>query len=538
MNKQAFTPTMLVILDGFGYNSSEVGNAVAHANMPNWKKWLKIYPNTLLKASGEAVGLLPGYIGNSEVGHTCMGSGRIVETAFKKFHDTIKDKSFFKNELLINHFKKLKENNKTLHLMGLLSDAGVHAHEEHFFATLELAKQVGVEKILIHAFLDGRDTPPKSAGVYLQKLQDFCKKLNCGQLASMHGRFYAMDRDNNWDRTQVSYDVLCEKTLRQAQDERVKQSVRPEPVEGWQEALKDSYANNITDEFFKPLMLVKDGNIKEGDGIFFLNFRPDRARQLTESFIDPNFNHFPTKPLNSTTGTLEFFITTTRYKGDFKKFNNDVLFEKETIKHTLLQEISDQTHKNVFVIAETEKYAHVTYFFHGMEEQKPENETRVLIPSIKAKNYIDIPQMSAQKITEAVLKSLQTDPAYFYLINYANPDMVGHSGNFDATVKACEFLDKQLEELYSEVVEKQNGTLFITSDHGNAEEMIDNKTGKPKTAHTNNPVFFMEINKKLEFKEKEPVYSKPVSELCNIAPTILKFLGLKIPKDMSQKAIF
>ncbi len=521
------TPTMLIILDGFGYKSDKKNNAVETANMPNWKKWLTIYPNCLLNASGEAVGLLPNYMGNSEVGHTCIGSGRIVKTSLAKFHESIKDRSFFKNKTLIENFEKLKLKNKALHLMGLISDAGVHSHEEHLFALLKLAKQVGLKKVYIHAFLDGRDTPPKSTRIYLQRLQKVCDELNLGKIVTMHGRFYAMDRDNNWERTQESYDVLCNK-----------ENINLKNIT-WQASLEDSYRNQITDEFLKPIRLIPEGKIEKGDGgnggdgIVFFNFRPDRARQLTECFINPKFDHFKVKDLNSTDGSLEFFITPIKYQKEFDQFNNPTLFEKENIEHTLLDEISEQTHKSIFVIAETEKYAHVTYFFRGMNEKKLETENYNLIPSIKAKNYINHPEMSAKKITDAILDSLKKDPAYFYLVNFANPDMVGHSGNFDATVKACEFLDTQLEKIYQEVVIKQNGTIFITADHGNAEEMGNQYS----TSHTNNPVVFMMINKKIEHPEQKTNFEKPTLGLSSIAPTILQHLGLKIPKEMAQKTI-
>ncbi|MCK4650654.1 2,3-bisphosphoglycerate-independent phosphoglycerate mutase [Candidatus Babeliales bacterium] len=529
-------PTILIILDGFGYRKEESGNAVKAANMPNWKKWLKIYPSTLLNASGEAVGLMPFYMGNSEVGHTCLGSGRIVKTALIKFHEAVMDGSFFKNKMLLENFKKIKKHNSSLHLMGLISDAGVHSHQENLYSILKLVHKNGLKKVFIHAFLDGRDTPPKSAKKFLMALENLCRQLDCGQIASLHGRFYAMDRDNNWERTKKSYDVLCK-------------APHDFKSESWQNEIEKSYLNEITDEFFEPHLLLKDGIIKKEDGIFFFNFRPDRANQITEPFINPNFDKFKTEQLNSTTSSLSFFVTTTRYKKEFEKFNNQILFEKEKIEHTLLDEISEQTFgKKIFVIAETEKYAHVTYFFRGMVEKRLPNESFTLIPSIKVKNYINHPKMSAEKITNSILESLKTDPAYFYLVNYANPDMVGHSGNFNATVKACEFLDKQLAELYKQVIEKQNGTIFITSDHGNAEEMIDVKTGKPKTSHTNNPVIFIIINKssprlrfinkKLKTNKKEIQYDKPTLSIANIAPTILKYLGLKIPKEMIQKTIF
>jgi len=521
------SPTMLIILDGFGYRPHKKGNAIAHAKMPTWKNvLLKKYPNSLLKTSGTAVGLLKGFAGNSEVGHTCLGCGRIVKTSLKKFHESIEDKSIFKNKILIKNFKKLQTSHNSLHLMGLLSNGGVHSHEKHLYALLRLARIFKLKKVFIHPFLDGRDTPAKSAAKYLQKLQKICNELTCGKIGTIHGRFYAMDRDNNWDRTKISYDILCKSKLNKSAK-----------FSTWQEALKKSYSKNITDEFFYPIRLHEEGRIKKNDGIVFFNFRSDRARQLTECFINPKFKHFKTENLNSTSKTLKFFISTTRYKKEFKKFNNEILFEKEEIKNTLLDEIAKQKSNNnkVFIIAETEKYAHVTYFFRGLTEKQLPNEIRTLVPSIKTKSYVKNPEMSAEKITKKLLGSLNSKPAYFYLVNYANPDMVGHSGNLKATIKACEFLDKQLKKLYEKVVMQMNGTMFILSDHGNAEEMIDIKTNTPITSHTKNPVPFVLASKK---QENKPLKLKKNLGLANVAPTILKFLGLKIPKEMTQSTLF
>lgn len=516
-NENKLSPTMLIILDGLGFSEHKQGNAVEKANMPNFKSWLKKYPTTLLHASGKNVGLLPGYIGNSEVGHLTIGAGRIIKSTLVKLKESIDDGSFFNHEILIKNFKKI-DAKRSLHLMGLLSDGGVHSHEFELYALLKLAKQQNIRNVYIHAFLDGRDVAAKSAKIYLNRLDDKIKKIGVGKIASIHGRYYAMDRDSNWDRIKKSYDVLCDYDIDSAQC--------------WEDVLNKSYGKEITDEFINPTLLIKEGQIKKDDGILFFNFRPDRARQLTQSFIDPKFNEFEVKNLNSAKGTLSFFITITRYNQDFIKFNNDVLFEKEIIENTLL----DQIPYKKFIIAETEKYAHVTYFFRGMQDIQLENEQRVLIPSIKAKNYIDYPEMSAQKITDAVLDSLQNNPAYFYLINYANADMVGHSGNFDATVEACEFLDIQLERLYKEVVEKQNGTIFLTADHGNAEEMINLKTGDLKTSHSKNPVFFMKINNR--FIGNTCFSSKNIKfGLSNIAVTILDFLGLKISEKMDKNSI-
>ena len=515
-------PIMLIILDGFGQSNNKEGNAVYKANMPTWKYFLKNYPNTLLKASGESVGLLPGFIGNSEVGHLTMGSGRIVKTILAKFHESIENKSFFKNKILSEKFIALKNNDKNLHIMGLLSDAGVHSHEKHLHAILKIANNFGLKKVYIHCFLDGRDTPPKSAKIYLERLEQVCKNLNCGTIASLHGRFYAMDRDNNWKRTKISYDVLTGEN-------------KSITAQTWNKALENSYKNNTYDEFFESTQLTPEGKIKTGDGIIFFNFRPDRARQLTEAFINPSFNKFSVKKLN-----LSFFISTSRYKDEFAKLNNDILFENEKIEHTLLDEINEQSNKKVFIIAETEKYAHVTYFFRGMQDKQLPNETRKLIPSIKAKNYINHPEMSAKKITDEIVESLTKNPADFYLINFANPDMVGHSGDLEATVKACEFIDKQLKTIYDIVIKSKetfnamDGTMIVTADHGNAEEMLDPVTKKIKTSHTLNPVPFVVINKNYA---KNKLKLNDNLGLANITPTILKLMKLQIPIQIEKNTI-
>ncbi|MFA6534973.1 MAG: 2,3-bisphosphoglycerate-independent phosphoglycerate mutase [Candidatus Babeliales bacterium] len=542
MNKTDKTPPiMLVILDGFGHSPQSPGNAVAHAKIPFWDWLTQNYPHTLLRAAGEAVGLPPRYMGNSEVGHLTIGSGRVVESILKKFHDEIISNRFFENKMLIKNFNKLRDTGKALHLIGLLSDGGVHSHESHLYAFLKLAKNLGLQNVFIHVILDGRDVAPKSASIYLNRLEDECKKLNCGKIASVSGRFYAMDRDNNWDRTKQYYDMLVStpptdpnltntKTINALTDYTMPYN--------WQTVLDCAHTAGITDEFVRPTLLETKGLIKPDDGIVFFNFRPDRAQQITESFINPNFDKFPVQKLCSTNHELAFFITPTRYNQDFTKFNNDVLFEREKITNTLLDVLAQKSApenkiRKVFIIAETEKYAHVTYFFHGMQDHQAPNETRVLIPSIKTQNYINYPEMRANEITETVLNSLKTEAADFYLINYANADMVGHSGNFDATVKACECLDKQLEQLYKVFVEKMNGTMFITADHGNAEEKIDPATDTPLTAHTQNPVPFVLVNKDMQSKQNLNWPINPKFGISSIAPTILNFIGLKEPKEMT-----
>ncbi len=519
------TPTMLLILDGFGYTPIKDGNATARANMPTWHYLLSHYPHTLLHASGEHVGLLPGYIGNSEVGHITIGAGRIIPSMLKKIHDSIENKTFFNNELLIQHLKQLKAQNKALHLMGLLSDGGVHSHEHHLYALLKMAHDIGLNQVYIHAFLDGRDVPQRSAKNYLERLVKTCIDLQTGVLASVSGRFYAMDRDKNWERTKTCYDMLC--TSRENNQNN-----------NWQAIINQSYKQNVTDEFISPTLITAQGTIKNGDGIIFFNFRPDRARQLTECFLNDQAPvHKNTQ--NKTIKTLAFVITLSCYRDDFPAMGNKFLFQKEPIELTLLDVLAqDPKPIPVFIIAETEKYAHVTYFFRGMEEKQLTHEERVLIPSIKAKTYIDIPQMSALKISEKLLLSFSQKPARFYLANFANLDMVGHSGDLNATVQACECIDDQIRIIYKNFVEKLNGTLIIIGDHGNAEVKIDYTTGQPQTAHTCNPVPCILINKQEKQVRSIAFPSHIEFGLAHVAPTILTIMGYKIPEIMMQQTIF
>lgn len=502
--KKTIRPTVLVILDGFGHAPASDFNAVTQAKIPNINSWLKTYPHTLLAASGIAVGLPEGTMGNSEVGHLTLGCGTIINQPLTIIHRAVRDGSLATNKTLVNNLAKLKQNNGRLHLMGLLSDAGVHSNFEHVVAYLEAAKQAGIHNVFIHAFLDGRDTPPQSASTYLQTLDATIQKLGIGTLATIQGRFYAMDRDNNWERTAQCYATLTQPQTTEFHD--------------WHSALHYNYDHGKTDEFVAPVQLNNKGTIKNGDGVLFFNFRPDRARQLTAAFIDPQFQHFSVTPLH-----LSFFITPVQYA---PTFHNEVLFSREPIAITL-PDVLHAHAKRMFAIAETEKYAHVTYFFSGGREQAYATETRVLIPSIPAKNYIDLPEMSAREITQAVLQSLLTDPHDFYLINYANPDMVGHSGNLAATVKALECLDGELKKLYDIIVTQMDGTLYITSDHGNAEKKRD-ENGQPHTAHTTNKVPFLMIQK----AKKGSSHELPLTQLADVAPFILQTMGLPVPTQM------
>lgn len=497
-------PVALIILDGFGFSSESQYNAITHAQKPFLDYLFDHYPHTFLRASGTAVGLPDNHIGHSEVGHLTIGAGRAITQSLTLMNKAIDDGSLCRHPILLSQLAKLKESNGSLHIIGLLSDAGLHGHENHLYAFLQIAKQQGIKSTFIHPILDGRDAPPQSAATYLTHLEKIQEELNYGAIGSLHGRFYAMDRNKHWDRTQKSYDVLTQVTSIQATS--------------WQEALANSYAQQISDEFLLPIQLNELATVHPGDGIIFCNIRDERASQLTAAFVDPHFDHFPIKSL-----PLSFFITPVPYQN----LTTAALYMRPVVKETLFDLLAAH-HKTIFSIAETEKYAHVTYFFRGQELNPVATEVNVLIPSHSVTTYAQDPAMSAQAITERVCTSLQNDPADFYLINYANADMVGHSGNFEATVQAIEYLDAQIGKLYKEMVEMNNGILLITADHGKAEQMYDNKADQPHTAHTPNPVPFLYINKQDQHKELL------LKELADIAPFILQLMHLPVPKVMKR----
>lgn len=488
-------PLLLIILDGFGYSPATQYNAIALADTPHLDQWFAHFPHALLKASGAAVGLPEGYIGNSEVGHLTIGAGRIILQPVTLINNAIYDGTFFDNPSLIICLEKLSSAGKTLHIMGLLSDAGIHSHIKYLLAFIKAAEQHHIKKIIIHPFLDGRDVPPQSATMYLTLVQQHIAAMPNVFLGSVQGRYYAMDRDNNWERTEQSYRVLTQEI--------------DNKYATWQHMLEHYYAENITDEFMPPAQLPPFTPIQDGDGVIFFNVRPDRARQLTAAFCDPFFNHFPTAPLN-----LSFFITPVSYS---KNLHTVVLFPEHplhnTLKHWLVRH-----HKTIFSIAETEKYAHVTYFFSGGTEAPFQGETQILVPSLKV-NYADYPVMSAPTITDTVINSLENNPCDFYLINYANPDMVGHTGNLKATIMAIECLDQELARLYDVAVKKMDGVMIITGDHGKAESMFDEHIQQPITSHTTNPVTFimMSGNKNLP----SPV---GLTQLADITPFIIRII--------------
>lgn len=486
-------PTMLIVLDGFGSRVAQQGNAVQLAHMPFWRSLCSNYPTTTLQASGLAVGLLPGMAGNSEVGHMTLGAGRIIPSDVMRFDQLIASG-------LLEHATGLRhilERAGRVHLLGLVSDGGVHSHERHLHALLKIFAGWGLKQIFVHAILDGRDVAPASAAMYLERLERVCADLGIGRIVSLQGRFYAMDRDHNTQRTDATYQMLVGTAGAQNST--------------WHSALEHAYQAGKTDEFIEPVLLDAVGALTPGDAVLFFNVRPDRARQLTERLL-----------------AQHIVITPVGYDD---QFNNVVLLERQDVQDTLLDVLA-QHNKRVFVIAETEKYAHVTYFFQGMHEPAYLGQERVLVPSLKAINYIQHPEMSAAEITRVLVRSLRADPADFYLVNYANADMVGHAGDLVATIKACEALDQQLTLLCHEVVERAKGTLFITSDHGKAEYMRD-EYDKPVTAHTANPVPMVAVRSSWRGHSCVP----GDFGLRHVAPTVLATMGVPVPAVMEQQYI-
>lgn len=486
---------LLLILDGWGYRKQKRGNAVLQARTPVLNSLMQKHPHTLLKAAGPAVGLPEGVIGNSEVGHLTLGAGRIMETDLVRVNKAIKNGSFYRNRALLEAIHHSKKNNTKLHLMGLLSDAGVHSHINHLFALLELAKRHGLKEVYVHAFLDGRDTLPKSAEKYIRQLQQKIKQLGIGQIATMMGRFYALDRDNRWRREHKAYECMVDCIGRKVITDALK-------------ALKRAYAKGETDEFVKPTILTNKCIVEEHDSVIFFNFRSDRARELTRAFVWGKFKGFQRKKIIDLK-----FISLTQYDSLVKI---PVAFPPLVPKKTLGEVISEKGISQLR-IAETEKWAHVTYFFNGLCECVFPHEKRIHIQSIKkVKTYDERPGMKAKKITDTLLKNI--DEHDFFVVNFANADMVGHTGNLKATVKAVEAVDTEI----GRIIEKFPGVIFITADHGNCEEM----EGKYVTSHTANNVPLISVNVKGKLKE---------GGLADIAPTILKVMDIAKPEEMTGK---
>lgn len=503
--------TALIVLDGFGYSEKKKGNAINEAKTENLKRLWKKYPHTFLQASGLAVGLPKGQMGNSEVGHLNLGAGRIVYQEFTRISKSIEEGSFFENPAFLKAIENVRKNNSALHLLGLVSDGGVHSHNTHLYALLELAKKQGIHNVYIHCLLDGRDTPPKSAGDYLKQLQKEIKKIGVGKIATIAGRYYAMDRDKRWERTQLAYNAMV--------------LGKGEYATSPKEAIEQSYHDNTTDEFVLPTIIRNQqgpiATIKERDSVIFFNFRPDRARQITRALVDQDFSGFEREkgyfPLT--------FVTMTQYDKTIE--NVDVAYLPQRIENTLGKYIS-QNGMHQLRIAETEKYAHVTYFFNGGVEKEFEGEDRVLVSSPKVATYDLQPEMSAYQVTDKVLEAVDSEKYDLMILNYANADMVGHTGVVEAAVKAVETVDYCTGKVV-EAILKNGGKVIITADHGNAEQMLDYNTGKPHTAHTSNLVPCIIIGAgDLNLKE---------GKLADIAPTLLELMNLEKPGEMSGESI-
>ena len=504
--------TMLMILDGFGDNPNKDGNAIKMAKTPNIDRLMKKYSNVDIGTSGLAVGLPEGQMGNSEVGHTNIGAGRIVYQELTRITKSIEDGDFFSNPEFIAAIENCKKNNSKLHILGLVSDGGVHSHNRHLYGLLEMAKRRDFEDVYVHCFLDGRDTPPASAESYILKLQDKMNEKGVGKIASLSGRFYAMDRDKRWQRVQKCYDALVN-----GKGNKASSSIK---------AIEDSYQKEVFDEFVEPTVICNGdepvATIGKNDSVIFFNFRPDRAREITRAIVDPDFDGFETKKDLNT-----YFVCFTSY--DETMPNVHIAFKKEPLKNTFGEYISDKGYTQLR-IAETEKYAHVTFFFNGGEEKQYEGEDRILVPSPKVETYDMKPEMSAYEVTDKVLESISQDKYDAIILNYANTDMVGHTGSLAAAIKAVEAVDECVGKVVKLVEEKQ-GNLLITADHGNAEQMIDYKTGEPHTAHTTNPVplILVTANEKLKLKSG--------GKLADLAPTMLDLMNLEKPEEMTGTSL-
>ena len=508
MNKKI---NALIILDGFGISQSDYGNAIKTAKTEFLDYLMKTCPNTILGASGMDVGLPEGQMGNSEVGHLNIGAGRIVYQDFTRISKSIADGDFFENPQLLSAMENAKNNGKKLHVYGLLSDGGVHSHIEHLFALIRLAKAQGLSNVYIHCFLDGRDVPPESGADYIRQLKDFIEAEKFGEIATVMGRYYAMDRDNRWERVQKAYDALT-------------MGIGEHCIYA-EEAVRDSYKQDITDEFVLPHVVYKDkmpvATIDEGDSIIFFNFRPDRARELTKAFIFEDFDGFERK-----SGYLKpFYVGMTQYDATFE--NIRTAFKPQSLNNTLGEVIAANGLKQLR-IAETEKYAHVTFFFNGGVEIPNKDEDRVLIPSPKVPTYDMQPSMSAPQIAERAAELIKSNKYDVMILNFANCDMVGHTGVFEAAVRAVETVDSALKTVISAVIEN-GGSAIITADHGNADKMYDTD-GAPFTAHTTNPVPFILVNAGQPKLRDDGI-------LADIAPTMLDIMGMDKPQEMTGNSL-
>ena len=505
-------PTVLMILDGYGLNETHNGNAVYEAKTPVMDKLMAECPFVEGNASGLAVGLPDGQMGNSEVGHMNMGAGRIVYQELTRITKEINDGDFFKNEALLTAMKNAKDNDSAIHFMGLLSDGGVHSHNTHLYGLLEMAKREGLEKVYVHCFLDGRDTPPASGKGYIEELQAKMKEIGVGEIGVVSGRYYAMDRDNRWDRVELAYNALT----------------KGEGVKGTDaaEAVQASYDNEKTDEFVLPTVMEKDGKpvavIQDKDSVVFFNFRPDRAREITRAFCDDDFQGFAREKRLDLT-----YVCFTDY--DETIANKLVAFHKVQLHNTFGEYLAAHDMTQVR-IAETEKYAHVTFFFNGGVEEPNKGEDRILVKSPKVATYDLQPEMSAVQVCDKLVEAIKSDKYDVVIINFANPDMVGHTGVENAAIKAIEAVDECVGRTV-EAIKEVNGQMFICADHGNAEQLVDYETGEPFTAHTTNPVPFILVNADPAYKLRED------GCLADIAPTLIELMGMEQPEEMTGRSL-
>lgn len=512
------TPYAIVIMDGYGINPDTNGNAIAMDGSKNVNELMKTYPSVQIGASGLSVGLPDGQMGNSEVGHLNMGAGRIVYQDLTKITKSIDDGDFFSNPALVSAMQSAIDNDKKLHLWGLLSDGGVHSHITHLFALLDMAKKMGVPETYVHCFLDGRDTAPTSGLSFVNALQSKMDEIGYGKIASLSGRYYAMDRDNNWDRLEKAYDMLTIGTGVKADNA--------------QRALEESYAEGVTDEFVLPTNIVENGKpvalVEEGDSVIFFNFRPDRARQITRAFSQDPFVVPKGTAFERKTGFLHpVFVCFTVYDAAFTGVQ--IAFPKQSMKNTLGEYLASLGKKQLR-IAETEKYAHVTFFFNGGVEAPNEGETRVLINSPKVATYDLQPEMSAPEVTEKAIAELDKGEYDFMILNFANCDMVGHTGVIDATVKAVHTVDECVKKIMDKIL-SMGGSALLTADHGNADKLIDSD-GSPFTAHTTNPVPLCLISEKYK-----NCSLREGGVLADLAPTLLDMMEIEIPAEMTGKSL-
>ncbi len=506
--KEFNRPTMLMILDGYGINQDTYGNAIAAADKPHLDAIFAEYPGTTLKACGLDVGLPEGQMGNSEVGHLNIGAGRIVYQDLTMITKAIEDGSFFSNEALLKAMAHVKANGSALHLLGLLSDGGVHSHINHLFALIDMAKKEGIESLYVHCFLDGRDVPPRCAEEYINQLEAHMKETGLGRIATVSGRYYAMDRDKRWNRVEKAYDAMTCGEGKHASN--------------GASAVSSAYGRDENDEFVLPTVIDgTDSSVNDGDAMIMFNFRPDRAREITRAFVDQKFDGFDRKKkINNLC-----YICMTQYDAEMP--NVSLAFPPETMTNTLGEYISNLGLTQLR-IAETEKYAHVTFFFNGGVEAPNPNEDRILVASPKVATYDLQPEMSAYEVTEKVLEAIETDKYDLIILNFANADMVGHTGVIDAAKQAIEALDKCVPQIADAILAK-DGQILLTADHGNADVMLD-KAGNTVTAHSLNDVPLLHI-------ANAPKQLKDGGRLCDIAPTILKLMNLDIPAEMTGKPL-